>query len=58
MNSTTYDVINRELWVSDVHDVHHYFLNELLSVDKCEPLSDELIKKYLILYGHQQALSE
>lgn len=48
----------RELWLSDVHGIYRYFIDELMSIDKCTEISNDLIQKYLLLYGHQQALSE
>lgn len=55
---TTYEEIFDKLILSDVYYVYRDLLDGLLSTDRCNPLSDELIKKYLILYGHQQALQE
>lgn len=50
--------IERELWVSDVHGVYRFLIDELLNSDDCSDISNEVIQKYLLLYGHQQALSE
>ena len=50
---TTYEEIFDRLILSDVYYVYRDLLDGLLSTDRCNPLSDELIKKYLILYGHQ-----
>lgn len=44
------------LYLSDTHYVYRELLNELLTEEKCLGIDDSLIKKYLILYGHQQAL--
>lgn len=54
----SYEEIFDSLILSDVYYVYRDLLDGLLSSDRCDPLSDELIKKYLILYGHQQALQE
>ena len=55
---TTYEEVFDRLILSDVYYVYRDLLDGLLSSDRCDLLSDELIKKYLILYGHQQALQE
>lgn len=55
---TSYEEVFDKLILSDVYYVYRDLLDGLLSSDRCDPLSDELIKKYLILYGHQQALQE
>ena len=54
----SYEEVFDKLILSDVYYVYRDLLDGLLSSDRCDPLSDELIKKYLILYGHQQALQE
>jgi hypothetical protein len=54
----SYEELFDKLILSDVYYVYRDLLDGLLSSDQCDPLSDELIKKYLILYGHQQALKE
>jgi hypothetical protein len=54
----SYEEVFDKLVLSDVYYVYRDLLDGLLSSDRCDPLSDELIKKYLILYGHQQALQE
>ena len=48
--------IQDRLYLSDAQYVYRELLNELLSEEKCLDINDSLIKKYLILYGHQQAL--
>lgn len=48
--------IQDRLYLSDAQYVYRELLNELLSEEKCLDIDDSLIKKYLILYGHQQAL--
>lgn len=53
-----YTEIFDKLILSDVYHTYRNLLDGLLSSDRCDPLSDELIKKYLILYGHQQALKQ
>lgn len=48
--------ISETSYISDVEFVYHEMLHELLKCeDKCASLSDDLIKKYLMLYGHQLA---
>lgn len=48
--------IQDRLYLSDAYYVYRELLDELLSEEKCLNIDDSLIKKYLILYGHQQAL--
>lgn len=50
--------LTRELWVSDVHGIYRFLIDELLNSSDCSDISNEVIQKYLLLYGHQQALSE
>lgn len=50
------DEIQDRLYLSDANYVYRELLDELLSEEKCLDIDDSLIKKYLILYGHQQAL--
>lgn len=45
------------LVLSDVSFAHEYFMRELLTQNACDPLSDDLIKKYLMLYAHQAAMA-
>jgi hypothetical protein len=40
------------LILSDVQYVYRNLIDGLISSDKCELLSDELVKQYLLLYGH------
>lgn len=47
-----------ELYLSDIHDVYHCLLDGILNTSKCGDVDDDLIKKYLILYAHQQALTD
>lgn len=43
--------------ISDVNSVYQSILDDILGMgDRCAGLSDEAIKKYLILYAHQAAL--
>lgn len=44
---------------SDVNHAYKCMLNDLLSLQKdpCLEISDEAIRKYLLLYGHQAALA-
>lgn len=44
------------LMLSDIHGVYRYIMDGLLNTDKCSGVPDDLIKKYLLLYGHQAAL--
>lgn len=44
------------LYLSDIHGVYRHLMDGLLTTDKCSGVSDDLIKKYLLLYGHQAAL--
>lgn len=50
------DEIQDRLYLSDANYVYRELLNDLLSEEKCLDIDNSLIKKYLILYGHQQAL--
>jgi hypothetical protein len=49
--------ISETAYISDVEFMYHCMLNDLLqgSDKNCGPVSDDLIKKYLMLYGHQLA---
>ena len=49
-------VLKDHLMLSDIHGVYRHLMNGLLDADKCSGVSDDLIKKYLLLYGHQAAL--
>lgn len=51
-------VIDDKLFLSDVYGIYRQLLNGLLNSDHCNPLSDDLVKQYLMLYGHQQALHD
>ena len=43
---------------SDVNQAYKCMLDELMKLEEpCFEISDELIRKYLLLYGHQSALS-
>lgn len=48
--------IDDYLVLSDVHHVFKCLIDGLLNSDPCSEISDDIIKKYLILYGHQQAM--
>lgn len=50
--------IYTDIYLSDVHGVYRCLLDGLLHADPCEGVSNEVIKNYLILYGHQEALAE
>lgn len=57
-DNVTEEVEPRHLWLSDVHGIYKYFIDELMNTNKCTEISNDMIQKYLLLYGHQQALSE
>ena len=42
---------------SDVNHAYRCMLDDLLKEDKCDTISDDVIRKYLLLYGHQAAIS-
>lgn len=50
--------IHTDIYLSDVHGVYRCLLDGLLHADPCEGVSNEVIKNYLILYGHQAALAD
>ena len=50
------DPLTDHLMLSDIHGVYRHLMDGLLNTDKCSGVSDDLIKKYLLLYGHQAAL--
>lgn len=52
----TRDPLKDRLYLSDIHGVYRHLMDGLLNTDKCSGVSDDLIKKYLLLYGHQAAL--
>lgn len=42
---------------SDVNNAYRCMLEDILSLTgSCDPISDDVIRKYLLLYGHQAAL--
>jgi hypothetical protein len=41
---------------SDVNFVYRCLLDGILEEGPCDPVSDEIIRKYLILYGHETAM--
>jgi hypothetical protein len=45
-------VIDTDIYLSDVHGVYRCLLDGLLHADPCEGVSNEVIKNYLVLYGH------
>lgn len=51
-------VIDTDIYLSDVHGVYRCLLDGLLHADPCEGVSNEVIKNYLVLYGHQAALAD
>lgn len=53
------DPLTRELWLSDVQNIYQGMLSGLMGIyEDCTEISDDLIKQYLLLFGHQQALAE
>lgn len=42
---------------SDVNNVYRCLLQDILNDDPCKQLPDDAIRNYLILYGHQAAMS-
>ena len=50
------EIIDRMV-CSDVNYAYKCMLNDLLEEDSCSEISDEAIRKYLLLYGHQSALA-
>lgn len=45
-----------KLILSDTHYLYRQMMDGLMGTDKCTGVSDDVVKKYLMLYGHQQAL--
>lgn len=52
------DVITETAWASDVDGTFECMIAHILNADPCEAVSDEVIRNYLILFGHQSALRE
>jgi hypothetical protein len=52
----SWEELEDRLVLSDIHGVYRHLLNSLLETNKCSDIDDALIKKYLLLYGHQAAL--
>lgn len=51
------DRIDAEAWCSDVNSVYYEIVDDLLRLgEHCSDISNDAIKKYLILYGHQTAM--
>lgn len=44
------------MYLSDVHAIYRDVMNGIMDCDPCNKLSDDIIKKYLMLYGHQSAI--
>lgn len=42
---------------SDVNGAYRCILNDLLKEERCDSVSEDAIRKYLLLYGHQAALT-
>lgn len=42
---------------SDVNHAYRCMLDDLLKEGRCDSISDDAIRKYLLLYGHQAAIS-
>lgn len=51
------DVLTDTLVSSDVNFAYRCMLDDILNPTRCEPVSDEVIRKYLLLYGHQAAMA-
>lgn len=46
-----------EFYTSDVNNAINYLIDSMLSLNgSCDPIPDDLIRNYLILYGHLAAL--
>lgn len=46
-----------EIWVSDVEFMYHCLIPSILNLNNdCVGISDDVIRKYLLLYGHQSAV--
>ena len=56
--NSEYKKISDHLYLSDVQYIYRYLLDDVLSADSCNKVSDEAIKKYLTLYAHQKALAD
>jgi hypothetical protein len=54
-DSTGLQIID-DLVLSDVHYIYRYLLDSLLNESTCTEISDDMLQKYLILYGHEKAL--
>lgn len=52
------DTITDTAWTSDVDGTFECMIAHILNSDPCEAVSDEVIRNYLILFGHQAALRE
>lgn len=48
--------ITDDLVLSDANYIYRYLLDGLLDEGKCVDISDEMLQKYLVLYGHEKAL--
>ena len=59
LNSEDDDVIEDIALCSDVRGIYTYILDNILSLkDDCSKISEEAIRNYLILFGHERALSD
>lgn len=52
------DQISDTAYASDVEGSFNCMLAHILNSDPCEAVSDDVIRNYLILFGHQAALRE
>lgn len=55
-NASAPNELITELVASDVNSVYNYMLNSILTMDKCDILPDDMVRNYLLLYGHQSAM--
>ena len=57
--SSQYEDYVETMYVSDVEFMYECMLSDLnlLDLDSCTPVSDDLIVKYLLLYGHTLAMA-
>lgn len=52
------ETLNATAYASDVEGSFNCMLAHILNSDPCEAVSDDVIRNYLILFGHQAALRE
>lgn len=51
------DIID-QAYMSDIYGVYRNMLHGLMDDNGCENVSDDVIKQFLMLYAHQQAMAE